>query len=81
MEISLPVTLAVLGGALLHAGWNALIKASADKRLDTVAVSAGAGLIALAVQIVLGGWTSSNYAKCLGATGGRTRWFGRRKNR
>ena len=49
MEISLPVTLAVLGAALLHAGWNALVKASADKRLDTVAVSAGAGLIALAV--------------------------------
>jgi len=49
VEISLPVTLAVLGGALLHAGWNALVKASADKRLDTVAVSAGAGLIALAI--------------------------------
>jgi len=49
VEISLPVTLAVLGAALLHAGWNALVKASADKRLDTVAVSAGAGLIALAV--------------------------------
>jgi multidrug transporter EmrE-like cation transporter len=48
VEISLPVTLAVLGAALLHAGWNALVKASADKRLDTVAVSAGAGLIALA---------------------------------
>ncbi|TMH89227.1 MAG: EamA family transporter [Betaproteobacteria bacterium] len=47
--MSLPVTLAVLGAALLHAGWNALVKASADKRLDTVAVSAGAGLIALAL--------------------------------
>ena len=45
----MPVTLAVLGAALLHAGWNALVKASADKRLDTVAVSAGAGLIALAI--------------------------------
>ena len=49
MEISLPVTLAVLGAALLHAGWNALVKASADKALDTVAISAGAGLIGLAV--------------------------------
>jgi len=39
VEISLPVTLAVLGAALLHAAWNALVKASADKRLDTVAVS------------------------------------------
>jgi drug/metabolite transporter (DMT)-like permease len=49
MEISLPVTLAVLGAALLHAVWNALVKASRDKRLDTIAVAAGAGLIALAL--------------------------------
>jgi multidrug transporter EmrE-like cation transporter len=49
VEISLPVTLAVLGAALLHAAWNALVKASADTRLDTIAVSAGAGLIALAI--------------------------------
>ena len=44
MELS--VTLAVLGAALLHAGWNALVKSAADKQLDTVAVSAGAGLLA-----------------------------------
>jgi drug/metabolite transporter (DMT)-like permease len=49
VEISLPVTLAVLGAALLHATWNALVKASADKNLDTVAVAAGSGLIALFV--------------------------------
>jgi uncharacterized membrane protein len=49
VEISLPVTLAVLGAALLHAGWNALVKSSADKQLETVAVSAGAGLISLAL--------------------------------
>ena len=49
MEISLPVTLAVLGAALLHASWNALLKASADKALDTVAISTGAGLVGLAV--------------------------------
>src|SRR3954466_15607265 len=41
------VTLAVLGAALLHAGWNALVKSSADKQLDTVALAAGAGIIAL----------------------------------
>lgn len=49
MEISPQVTLAVLAAALLHATWNALVKASEDKSLDTVAVAAGSGLIALAV--------------------------------
>jgi drug/metabolite transporter (DMT)-like permease len=44
MELS--VTLAVLGAALLHAAWNALVKSAADKHLDTVAVSAGAGVVA-----------------------------------
>lgn len=49
MTLTLPVTLAVLGAALLHAGWNALLKSSADKQLDTVAICAGSGLIGLAV--------------------------------
>jgi drug/metabolite transporter (DMT)-like permease len=49
VELSLPVTLAVLAAALLHATWNALVKASEDKGLDTVAVAAGSGLIALLV--------------------------------
>jgi drug/metabolite transporter (DMT)-like permease len=47
VELTLPVTLAVLGGALLHATWNALVKASADKQLDTIAVAIGSGLVAL----------------------------------
>jgi drug/metabolite transporter (DMT)-like permease len=47
MELTLPVTLAVLGGALLHAAWNTLVKSSQDKELDTYAVAAGCGLIAL----------------------------------
>ena len=46
-ELSLPVTLAVLGAALLHASWNALVKASEDKQLDIYAVAAGSGLLAL----------------------------------
>jgi len=53
VEISLPVSLAVLGGALLHASWNALVKSSADKQLDTAAISIGAGLIALAALVWL----------------------------
>src|SRR2546423_15723851 len=44
--MELGITLAVLGAALLHATWNALVKGSSDKQLDTVAVSAGAGVIA-----------------------------------
>jgi drug/metabolite transporter (DMT)-like permease len=47
MELTLPVTAAVLGAALLHATWNALVKASEDKQLDTYAVAAGSGLLAL----------------------------------
>lgn len=47
MELTLPVTFAVLGAALLHAGWNALVKAAEDKQLDACAVAAGSGLLAV----------------------------------
>jgi drug/metabolite transporter (DMT)-like permease len=53
MEISLPVTLAVLGAALLHASWNVLLKGSPDKQLDTVAFSIGSALIGFAVALWL----------------------------
>ena len=49
MEISAPVTLAVLGAALLHAVWNALVKSSSDKLLDVTGVALGAAACALAV--------------------------------
>jgi len=46
-----PIVLAVLFGALLHAGWNALIKSGRDKPLDTALVhSLG---IFVAVPLVL----------------------------
>jgi len=48
MEISLGVTLAVLGAALLHAAWNALLKSGGDKQLDAMGVAAGSGVVALA---------------------------------
>lgn len=35
MTLTWPVVAAVLFGALLHAGWNALVKSSEDKQLDT----------------------------------------------
>ena len=34
------MTLAVLGAALLHASWNALLKSSPDKGLENVALAA-----------------------------------------
>ncbi len=51
-EISLPVTLAVLGAGVLHAGWNALLKGArgGEPLLDTAAVVAGSsfwGLVLL----------------------------------
>jgi drug/metabolite transporter (DMT)-like permease len=41
LELTLGVTLAVLGAALLHAAWNALIKSSRDVELDTALVALG----------------------------------------
>jgi hypothetical protein len=38
MTITWPVLLAVLLGALLHASWNALVKSSQDKTLDTALI-------------------------------------------
>ncbi len=49
MEISLTVTLAMLGAALLHAGWNALLKSSPDKALENFALAVSRGIIALAI--------------------------------
>lgn len=47
------MTLAVLGAALLHAAWNALLKSSTDKQLETVAISIGAGAVGLLVAVWL----------------------------
>src|SRR5438067_10350629 len=47
MEITLPVTLAVLGAALLHASWNVLVKSGADQELETINIAVGSGLVAL----------------------------------
>ena len=47
METSPLVTALVLGSALLHASWNAIIKSSRDVMLDTALVAAGAGVLSL----------------------------------
>jgi drug/metabolite transporter (DMT)-like permease len=43
----------VLVGAFLHAAWNAMIKASADKYLDSIGLSVGAALLCLPLALVL----------------------------
>ena len=47
MDLSWPIVAAVLFGALLHAGWNALVKSSGDKTLDTALVHFMGALVAL----------------------------------
>lgn len=47
MELTLGVTFAVLGAALLHATWNAIIKSGRDPLLDTALVALGGSLVAL----------------------------------
>jgi drug/metabolite transporter (DMT)-like permease len=54
MEIPLPVALAVLGAALLHAGWNAFLKSGTDKQLDTIGIAVGSGAVALVVAPFMG---------------------------
>ena len=46
--------LAVLGGAVLHAGWNALVKSSGDKALDTALVHFLGAIVALPLLVWVG---------------------------
>ena len=54
MTLTWPVMLAVLGGAVLHAGWNTLVKSSGDKALDTALVHFLGAAIALPLLAALG---------------------------
>jgi phosphonate utilization associated putative membrane protein len=54
MSLTWPVMLAVLGGAVLHAGWNALVKSSGDKELDTALVHFLGAIVALPLLVVVG---------------------------
>jgi phosphonate utilization associated putative membrane protein len=49
-----PVMAAVLCGALLHAGWNALVKSSGDKPLDTALVHVMGALVAIPLLLWVG---------------------------
>lgn len=54
MELSSTTVLAVLFGALLHAGWNALIKAGRDKVLDTALVHGIGSVVAVPLVLAAG---------------------------
>jgi drug/metabolite transporter (DMT)-like permease len=45
LELTLGITLAVLGAALLHAAWNAMLKGGRDVMLDMGIVVAGSALV------------------------------------
>ena len=68
MEMSWGVTLAVLGAALLHAGWNVMVKSGADKDLETVAIAAGSGLIAALLMPLLPAPASASWPWLAGST-------------
>lgn len=55
MELTWPVIAAVLFGALLHAGWNALVKSSTDKALDTALIHLLGSIVAIPL-VALVGW-------------------------
>ena len=54
MALTWPVVLAVLFGALLHASWNALIKAGNDKALDTALVHLMGAVVAFPLMLWVG---------------------------
>jgi phosphonate utilization associated putative membrane protein len=54
MTLTWTVVAAVLLGALLHAGWNVLVKSSTDKALDTAVIHLLGSLVALPLVLVIG---------------------------
>ena len=54
LELTWPVVAAVLLGALLHACWNALVKSSGDKPLDTALVHLLGAVVALPLLLIVG---------------------------
>lgn len=53
MEFPLPVFLAVLGAAVLHAGWNALVRGGHDPLMHTASIVIWTGVIAVPFVIIL----------------------------
>jgi phosphonate utilization associated putative membrane protein len=54
LAITWQVTAAVLAGALLHASWNALIKSSSDKSMDTALLQVLGSAIGVPMALIVG---------------------------
>jgi phosphonate utilization associated putative membrane protein len=54
LTLTWPVFLAVLGGALLHAAWNVLVKSSDDKALDTALIHLLGSMVAVPLVLWVG---------------------------
>jgi phosphonate utilization associated putative membrane protein len=54
MTLTWTVVAAVLLGALLHAGWNAVVKSSGDQELDTAVMQGAGTLVALPLAFAVG---------------------------
>lgn len=54
LSLTWPIVLLVLGGAVLHAAWNALVKSSDDKEVDAALVHFLGAIVALPMLIVVG---------------------------
>jgi len=54
LALTWPVLCAVLFGALLQAGWNALVKSSADKSMDMAVIHLIGSVLALPLVLVVG---------------------------
>ena len=54
MTLTWPIVLAVLCGAALHAGWNALVKSAGDKAADTALLQVMGACVALPLLLWVG---------------------------